>query len=89
MPSLHTVGAAEGCSFHMHFHLGTNPHQRVPEIIGEPLFFFMVGGVCKLDPIAWSYVGRIADYIVLYVFFFFFKASFKWLQTNKTNKMIR
>lgn len=75
MPSLHTVGAAEGCSFQMHFHLGTNPHQRVPEIIGEPLFFFffMVGGVCKLDPIAWSYVGCSADYIVLYSFFFLSK----------------
>lgn len=64
MPSLHTVGAAEGCSFHMHFHLGTNPHQRAAEITGGApvfLFFFpsssMVGGVCKLDPIARSYMG--------------------------------
>lgn len=55
MPSLHTVGAAEGCSFQMHFHLGTNPHQRLPEIIEEP--FLMVGGVFKLHLKAGSYVG--------------------------------
>lgn len=54
MPSLHAVGAAEGCSFHMHFHLGTNPHQRLPGIIGEP-FLVMVGGVCKVVPTAGSH----------------------------------
>lgn len=41
MPSLHTVGTSEGCSFQMHFHLGTNPHQRLPEIIEN--YFFMWG----------------------------------------------
>lgn len=41
MPSLHTVGATPGCSFQMHFHLDTNPHQRLPEIIEEPFFSWM------------------------------------------------
>lgn len=41
MPSLHTVGAAEGCSFQMHFHLGTNPRQRLPEIIEEPFLSWL------------------------------------------------
>lgn len=66
MPSLHTVGAAEGCSFQMHFHLGTNPHQRLPEIIEEP--FFYAGGVYKLHLKAWSYVGNNAATVIVIFF---------------------
>lgn len=62
MPSLHTVGAAEGCSFRMHFHLGTNPHQRLPEIIGEP-FFSWLGEFVNL--LLWPEVVWVAVQITL------------------------
>lgn len=86
MPSLHTVGAAEGCSFRMHFHLGTNPHQRLPEIIVEPFFFHGRGEFVNLILHPEVRRATVLDYIDYNVCtIFIWKSS---LIDNRFNKLV-